>query len=487
MRNVTLLAPARDLSVGLAAIQAGADAVYIGASKYGAREKAGNSVEDIAKLAQAAAVYGVQVLVTLNILVTNEERRECIAMAEELWGKGVYAFIVQDEELARELIARGMRVHASTQMDNRTVEDVQARRDMGCKRVVLARELSIDEIRKIREAVPDIELEAFVHGAVCVCYSGRCTMSEKLMGRSANRGACAQMCRMRYDLLDEEGNEVKDDMGRPIHQRYLLSMQDMDRSGSIRELAEAGVTTLKIEGRLKDADYVTNVVAYYRGLLDRLYPSEEQDQYRYDFTPDPEKTFHRGGQEYFLHGRTEGMANMLTPKSTGERIGTIAAAARPGRKEIILQPDAGITLHNGDGLSIGDAGCNVNGTRAEKGLLVVATSAEMNVKGGETVYRNLDVAFVRHLHAERHIPVDIRLEQTDRGYRLTMKGAGAERTQEFESEHIAAENPEKARQTAKTQLSKLGDTRYVARTIAIETEDFIPAGRLNEWRRALTY
>ena len=253
---VTLLSPARDKEVAKAAIQAGADAIYIGAPAYGAREKAGNSIADIREVVSYAHTYGVQVLVTLNTLLHEDEYPKAVQIANELYAAGVDALIIQDLKLL-DYELPPIRLHASTQCDNRTPEQVAKLRNLGFKRAVLARELSIEEIRAIHEAVPDIELEAFVHGALCVCYSGRCYMSEVLAGRSANRGACAQFCRMAYDLLDKDGNEVLDEAGQPIHQRYLLSLQDLDRSAFLVEMIEAGVTTFKIEGRLKDEAYVT--------------------------------------------------------------------------------------------------------------------------------------------------------------------------------------------------------------------------------------
>lgn len=498
--RITILSPARDLQVGLAAIQAGADAIYIGGPAFGAREKAGNSVEDIATLCAEAHRYGVQVLITLNTLLSKEEREQAVSIAHALDKVGADAYIVQDLKLAERLIADGLRVHASTQCDNRTIEDVRARRDMGFSRVVLARELGIAEIRAIHEAVPDVELEAFVHGALCVSYSGRCYMSEVLMGRSANRGACAQMCRMRYDLLDASGNEVLDERGEPIHQRYLLSLQDMDRSLHLSELIEAGVTTLKIEGRLKDEDYVTNVTAYYRQLIDGLgiAGASHASEYVLDFRPNPEKTFHRGGIDYFLHGRTPKMANHHTPKSTGEYIGKVAGMGSQGTnkfadrsrgKTIDLRLEDGVTLHNGDGISIGDEGFNINGVTegATYGVTrIVPSSMPKGIHTGMAVYRNLDVEFAKHLHAERKVPADITLEEVAEGYRLTLHTDYATREQVFEAEHITAQNPEKAVATARQQLSKLGDTCYVARTIEILTDTFIPAGVLNAWRRELT-
>ena len=266
---LSLLAPAKNIEVAKAAIQAGADAIYIGAPAFGARQAAGNSIEDLAEVVRYAHTYGVQVLVTVNTLLHDDEYPQAVSMIHDLYRIGVDALIIQDLHLL-DLDLPPIRLHASTQCDNRTPEHVAHLRDMGFKRVVLARELSIDEIRAIHEAVPDIELEAFVHGALCVSYSGRCYISEVLANRSANRGACAQFCRMAYDVLDSAMNEVIDEQGQPIHQRYVLSLQDLDRSAYLNELIEAGVTTFKIEGRLKDADYVTNIVAYYREKLDKM-------------------------------------------------------------------------------------------------------------------------------------------------------------------------------------------------------------------------
>ena len=309
-----------------AAIQAGADAVYIGAPAFGARQAAGNSLEDLAEVVNYAHTYGVQVLVTMNTLLHEDEYPEAVSLAHALYKIGVDALIIQDFHLL-ELDLPPIRLHASTQCDNRTPEQVKRLKELGFKRVVLARELGIEEIRAIHEEVPDIELEAFVHGALCVSYSGRCYISEVLAGRSANRGACAQFCRMAYDLLDAEGNEVLDEQGVPIHQRHLLSLQDMDRSAYLSELIEAGVTTFKIEGRLKDADYVTNITAYYREKLDRyqvdlrVQNTEYRPIYTRTFVPDPEKTFHRGGLDYFLDGQqTWLIGTRRSPRvSTSER------------------------------------------------------------------------------------------------------------------------------------------------------------------------
>ena len=479
--SLSLLSPARDKEVAKAAIQAGADAIYIGAPAYGARQAAGNSIDDLAEVVKYAHTYGVQVLVTLNTLLHENEYAEAVALAHALYNIGVDALIIQDLHLL-DFDLPPIRLHASTQCDNRTAEQVAKLRDLGFKRVVLARELGIDEIKAIHEAVPDIELEAFVHGALCVSYSGLCYISEVLAGRSANRGACAQFCRMAYDLLDGNGNEVLDEDGQPIHQRYLLSLQDLDRSAYLQELIDAGVTTFKIEGRLKDADYVTNVTAYYRDLLDRFAErvktaslKEQRPIYTRSFIPDPTKTFHRGATDYFLHGRTRPLANWNTPKSTGEYIGQVLEA-RGNTLRVRLEP--GVELHNGDGLTIGSEGFNVNGV--EGNLIRVNKTLAVN-HWPLALFRNLDVEFVKSLHSERRIPVDVVFRETEEGFELRI----GDKEHRFTYPHEPARDAEKAQQTIRTQLTKLGDTPYVAREVTIDSKPyFIPISVLNEWRRS---
>ena len=511
------------MEVGIAAIQAGADAVYIGAPEFGARQAAGNSLEDITQLVKYAHRFGVKVLVTLNTLLHEDEYPRACALAHELYKVGVDALIIQDLHLL-DCDLPPIRLHASTQCDNRTPEQVLRLQQMGFRRAVLARELSLEQIRDIhhtlhstpytlhRDEVAPIELEAFVHGALCVSYSGRCYLSEALMNRSANRGCCAQLCRQRYDLLDKDGNEIIDNNGQPIHQHYLLSLQDMDRSRYLAEMIEAGITTFKIEGRLKDRDYVTNIVAYYRQLLDQLMDSHPALQhastrsvYQYSFTPNPAKTFHRGGTDYFLHGRTAKMANWQTPKSTGETIGTVIATKHNAIR-VQLRPN--ITLHNGDGICYEDQGFAINRIEGDwlypnnqypitnnqyplaKRPLPNSPTGVQLPKEGTTLYRNLDIEFLRSLQAERRMPVDIRFEVVDAGYRLTI----GEKSTIFEAEHQTATNPERALQTIIQQLSKLGDTDYIANDIQIFAHDqlcsdtfpyFIPISQLNQWRREL--
>ena len=518
---ISLLAPARDLEVGKAAIQAGADAVYIGAPEFGARQAAGNSLEDIAELVQYAHRFGVQVLVTLNTLLHDDEYPRACALAHDLYKVGVDALIIQDLNLLHYDLPP-IRLHASTQCDNRTPEQVLHLQQLGFRRVVLARELSLDQISDIhhtlhstpytlhRDEVAPIELEAFVHGALCVSYSGRCYLSEVLMDRSANRGCCAQPCRQRYDLLDKEGNEILDFHGEPIHQRYLLSLQDMDRSRHLAQMIEAGVTTFKIEGRLKDRDYVTNIVAYYRQLLDQLIDSNPSLQhastrsvYQYGFTPNPAKTFHRGATDYFLHTRTPHMANWDTPKSTGEKIGKVIATRH---NAICVELAHGITLHNGDGICYGDKGFAINRIEGNwiypnnqypipnsqyplaKRPLPNSPEGVQLPKIGTTLYRNLDNEFLRSLRAERKIPTAIRFEAVAEGYRLSI----GDKTAVFVADHQPATNPERALQTIIQQLSKLGDTHFVAHDIQVFAYEqpcsdtfpyFIPTSQLNQWRR----
>jgi putative protease len=484
------LAPARDLEVGKAAIDAGADAIYIGAPEFGARQAASNTVDDIATLVKYAHQFGAQVLVTLNTLLHDHEFPRACALAHELYKVGVDALIIQDLRLLEHDLPP-IRLHASTQCDNRTPEQVHHLQQLGFRRVVLARELSLEQIQAIKSEVLDsIELEAFVHGALCVSYSGRCYLSEVLMNRSANRGCCAQLCRQRYDLLDKDGNEILDNYGQPIHQRYLLSLQDMDRSMHLAQMIEAGVTTFKIEGRLKDRDYVTNIVAYYRQLLDQIIAENPNMQQAstpsiqtYNFTPNPAKTFHRGETDYFLNRRTPQMANWDTPKSTGEKIGQVVALLKDA---ICVQLQPNIIPHKGDGICFEDKGFAIN--RVDGNWIY--PNQMPNIQRGTILYRNLDTEFLRSLQTKRQIPVDIRFEVIPEGYRLTIGDNAAD----FIAEHQEANNTARALQTIIQQLSKLGDTIFVLKNIQVLDNGqpcsehfpyFIPISQLNQWRREL--
>lgn len=342
----------------MAAIDHGADAVYMGADRFGARAAAGNSDEDVAEVVEYAHKFGVKVYVTLNTLLRGQdEMDEAVALARRMYGIGVDALIVQDERLRLAPDFPPIPLHASTQMDNRTAEKVSRLCRQGYEQVVLARELSIGEIAAIHEKVPQAVLEVFVHGAICVCYNGRCFASEVCYGRSANRGECAQFCRMPYDLETASGRVL-------AKGRYLLSMRDMNRTDSLEALLDAGVRSLKIEGRLKDAAYVKNVTAWYRKHLDEIfrrrreYVAASWGRVETSFVPAPEKSFNRGFTDYFLHGRTTDLCNPVTPKSMGEYVGYVKEIRRD---HVVVAGTA--SFANGDGL------CYVTGASGEEQLV----------------------------------------------------------------------------------------------------------------------
>ena len=478
---IELLSPAKNVEVGRAAIDAGADAVYIGGPAFGARKDAGNTIEDIAALVDYARLWQARVLVTLNTLLKDEEYDEALRIAYDCKRIGVHALIIQDMRLARMLLSTGdfsgtddgIRLHASTQCDNRTVEQVQALEKMGFRRVVLARELSYNEITDIR-ANTTCELEAFVHGALCVSYSGRCFLSEAVCGRSANRGECAQMCRLPYDILDEKKQLIAKD-------RHILSLYDLDRSAHLKELLQTGVTTLKIEGRLKDISYVRNITAYYNRLLEHLgCRRTARGRVELNFQPDPEKTFHRGSTEYFSFTRPDNLVNQLTPKSTGEMIGYA-----PLPEGLI----AGKALHNGDGLTYDGVG------------MYWQPGAKIDARKGLAVYRNYDAEFNRQISGDkaaiRKLPVQITFEECLNGIQMSMhtlsdsedKSANGDGVSlVFDCEKTVASNPERAEAVLKQQLSKLGGTPLVAENISVRWSQplFLSAAFLNDCRRRLT-
>lgn len=461
--GVELLAPAKNAEVGRAAIDAGADAVYIGGPAFGARKAAGNSIADIAGLVRYASFWNARVLVTLNTLLSDEELDEAVDIACECRRVGVYALIIQDMRLAERLFAMGgFRLHASTQCDNRTAEHVRQLEEAGFSRVVLARELSYQQMADIRRQT-SCELEAFVHGALCVSYSGRCYLSEAVCGRSANRGECAQMCRLPYDVLDADGHVLQRDS-------HILSLYDLDRSASLRELLDTGVTTLKIEGRLKDADYVRNITAYYHQLLNSLGVARTSEgRVVLNFTPDPAKTFHRGATDYFSYSRPRNLVNQLTPKSTGELIGKTPLPQG-------LLP--GVTLHNGDGLTFGGQG------------VYYQPGMRINAAAGTPIYRNLDTEFQRRLAASdaavRQLPVSLFFRETADGISLTVSDADKNTgTASIALEKAIADNPERAEQTLRQQLTKLGGTPLTADSLTIQWDSplFLRTAVINELRR----
>ena len=481
-RRIELLSPAKDLACGIEAIRCGADAVYIGAPHFGARAAAGNSVDDIAQLVAYAHQYGVHVYATMNTIIFDDELEEARMLALKLHEVGVDALITQD--MALQQMNLPIPLNASTQMDNRTPEHVNALAALGFKRVILARELSLDEIKKIRHAT-DIELEVFVHGALCVSYSGRCYASQHCFGRSANRGTCAQVCRLAYDLVDVDGNVL-------VRQKHLLSLKDLNRSRSLEALMDAGVASFKIEGRLKDVAYVKNVTAFYRQKIDEILsrrPEYRRASYGHehiDFQPCLEKSFNRGFTDYFLRGRTEDVSAPDTPKSVGEPVGHVKAVR--GRE---IKVGGLTTFHNGDGLCYFDSKGRLQGFRVNRveGNVLHLSEAMPEVPLHAPLYRNYDAQFVNLVSKksdERTIMLDIVLTESDIGFLLSGTDETGRHVQlAFPDEKQTARTPQRDR-VAK-ELSKLGGTCYEADSVNVEWEMdyFLPAARVAGWRRAL--
>ena len=494
MRSLELLAPAKNLECGLAAIDHGADAVYIGAARFGARVAAGNSVDDIRQLCLYAHQFAAKVYVTVNTIIYDNELEATRQLLAELSDAGVDAILVQDMAVLSLIshlspLTSHLSLHASTQTDNRTVEKVRWLRDVGFRRVVLARELSADEIAAIHEAVPDVELEVFVHGALCVSYSGLCYASEHCFGRSANRGACAQFCRMKFDLIDADGRELE-------HQRHLLSLKDMNLSSHLQELVDAGATSFKIEGRLKDAAYVKNVTAAYSEALNAIirqhpdrYCRASRGQCTYTFRPDLHKTFNRGFTTYFLHGRQPDIFSPDTPKALGEYVGKVKELRRDSFNV------AGTTsFANGDGLCFFNADNELEGFRVNRaeGNRLFPQQMPTNLRPGVALYRNNDQQFERLLSrpsSERRIPIRMQLRVTIDGFSLSAEPIGKQAATLVEvtiaCEHQPAAKPQ--RDNIVRQLSKLGGTIYECSGVDLPDGFgyFIPNSILSELRRQL--
>lgn len=482
MTSLELLAPAKNLACGIAAIDHGADAVYIGAPRFGARAAAGNSIEDITQLCSYAHLFGAKVYVTLNTIIYDDEIEAVRSVISQLEKAGVDAILVQDMAVLTMLREqRSMAIHASTQTDNRTAEKVRRLHDVGCSRVVLARELSAEEIAAVHREVPEVELEVFVHGALCVSYSGICYASQYCFHRSANRGECAQFCRMRFSLVDADGKEIE-------HERYLLSLKDMNQSDHLQQLIEAGATSFKIEGRLKDMAYVKNVTAAYSERLNAII-RQHPDQYcraskgycEYTFKPDLHRTFNRGYTTYFLNGRQPDITSFDTPKAVGEFVGTV--------KEIRGNSFnvAGVTsFANGDGLCFLNEERKFEGLRANRveGNRIYPLKMPHNLRPGMALYRNNDQEFERLLakpSATRKIPISITLRAVDDGFVLSIGNL----TLHFESEHqLAQKSP---RENIARQLSKLGDTIFKCTEVEVPDDFnfFIPNSQLSDMRRQL--
>ncbi len=486
-RTIELLAPARNLECGIEAIKHGADAVYIGAGRFGARQAAGNSVDDITELARFAHFYGAKVYVTVNTILKDSELADAEKLIWQLYEAGADALLIQDMAVLRMKLPP-IALHASTQCDVRSADKVRFLAGSGFTRVVLARELSIDEIRSIHEACPDVELECFVHGALCVSYSGQCYASQYCFGRSANRGECAQFCRLKFDLTDSDDNVI-------IKGRHLLSLRDMNRMGSLEELMDAGVCSFKIEGRLKDVPYVKNVSAAYSQAIDKVlvrrneYVRASSGHSVAHFTPNVSRSFNRGFTDYFLHGRTDDIYSFGTPKSIGEKMGPVKEVG-PGW----LKVSGFKAFHNGDGLCFFNRqgeleGYRVNRVEGNRVFLFLESTDMPSITAGTELYRNYDIEFEKVLSKEsatRKIGVDILFREIPSGYEVVMTdedGYKARAVTEWKKEDARTPQEDNIR----TQLSKLGGTRFEAVDVEIqlEGERFIPSSLLSDMRRSV--
>ncbi len=486
MRCLELLAPAKDVSCGRAAVDCGADAVYIGAPRYGARVSAGNSIADIAALVTYAHQYDVKVYVTLNTIVYDSELDDMQRLIEALQAIHVDAFIVQDMALTALVGRESTPLHASTQCDNSSIARVALMQRLGMSRVVLAREMTIDEIRAVHHALPDMELEAFVHGALCVSHSGRCYASEYLFSRSANRGCCAQVCRMPFDLVDSRESVIR------THS-HLLSLRDLCLLPHLEHLADAGVTAFKIEGRLKDIAYVRNVVSAYSLALDTLCQRRKDDYCRaaighvtYSFTPDVAKTFNRGYTSYFLYGRQGDITSMDTPKVRGEAVGRVKDIRR---NTIVMSTTT--TFSNGDGLTFFTAEGTLAGFRVNRaeGNQLTLYKVPSGLRKGMTLYRNSDVTFSKTLArsvATRRIPLLLTLTTTADGFSLRGESPRHMATATVIFPHELARKPQ--RDYLLTQLQRWGNTIYEVTAVRLEGDVatlFLPASVLATLRQQL--
>lgn len=489
MRKLELLAPAKDLKCGIAAIDCGADAVYIGAARFGARQAVGNSIDDINELCEYAHKFGCKVYVTVNTIIYDNELEDTQKLLNELGRIGVDAILVQDMGITKLQLPQNVALHASTQTDNRSAEKVEWLARHNFDRVVLARELSLEEIRNIHQRVPQTELEVFVHGALCVSYSGVCYASEYCFGRSANRGACAQFCRMKFDLTDKDGNEI-------INQAHLLSLKDMCRIDSLEQLADAGVTSFKIEGRLKDINYVRNVTAAYNKQLNEIISRRGSEYERASsgvcdirFTPNLNKTFNRGFTDYFLNGRTSDLASFYTPKAMGEYVGKV--------KEIRGNSFnvAGTTsFANGDGLCFINSNNELEGFRINRaeGNRLFPLRMPRGLRKGIALYRNSDQLFEKELNGDngqRKLGIRINIKASAEGLHIEAKTCDEKLHINLQKD-ISLEKAQKSQvDNIKRQISKFGNTIFTVEDVIVEPTDFpwfIPNSILAEIRRQAT-
>ena len=480
-RPIELLAPARNLECGMEAINHGADAVYIGAPRFGARAAAGNSLEDIAALVRYAHLYNARIYVTVNTILKDDELQDTEAMIWDLYRAGVDALIVQDMGSTR-LKLPPIPLHASTQMDNRTSQKVKFLAEAGFRQVVLARELTLEEIAAIHRDCPDTPLEVFVHGALCVSYSGQCYASQACYGRSANRGECAQFCRLGFDLVDADGKVI-------VRNKHLLSLKDMNQSENLEALLDAGASSLKIEGRLKDVSYVKNVTAYYRQRLDAIlkrrkeYCRASSGSVRLDFRPQLDKSFSRGFTDYFVRGRNAGIFSFDTPKSLGEEMGTVKEIRGNYLTVAGVKP-----FSNGDGICFLDEQGRLQGFRVNRVENNKLFPQEMpRVKPKTVLYRNFDQEFEKQMQkksAERKIAVSMTLAENNFGFTLSLE--------DEDDNRISVVLP-RVKELARTpqadnlrnQLGKLGNTPFECTRLDLVLTDnwFIPSSEIADLRR----
>lgn len=483
-RKIELLAPAKNLECGIEAIKHGADAVYIGAPQFSARAAVGNTVEDIEALTEYAHQFGAKVYVALNTILNDKELEDAERLIRQLYTDAhIDALIIQDMGITK-LNLPPIPLHASTQVDNRDVDKVKFLEQAGFDQVVLARELTMEEIHKIASQTA-VKLEVFVHGALCVCYSGQCYLSEALSGRSANKGSCAQYCRLPYTLVDSEGESF-------VGKKHLLSMKDLNLSESLEELIDAGVSSLKIEGRLKDVSYVKNVVAYYRKKLDDIlsrrpeYLKASSGHSHYTFAPDLNKSFNRGFTKYFFDGRIKNIWSVDSPKSIGEPIGKVTDITTRFFKINTAQK-----INNGDGLCYFNArkeleGVHVN--RVEGDHIIPANMPEL--RRGTYIYRNYDHEFEKLLSkesADRKIDISIDIKEIPFGFSLQASDED-DNTIVLNFEYQKEKARKDQSDNIRANLSKTGNTIFRVSAINIDFADsyFIPVSMLGDWRRQLT-
>ena len=484
-KKVEILSPAKNLVQGMAAINAGADAVYIGAPQFGARTNATNSIEDIEELVKYAHLFKAQVFVVVNTILYDHELEDCKKLIHQLYAIGVDALIVQDMAIM-EMDLPPIVIHASTQANNRDPKHVKFLADAGMKRVVLARELNLDQIRDIKNAT-DVELEFFVSGALCVSFSGNCYMSIAGGERSANRGSCAQNCRLPYNLIDGTGKTL-------ISNSHLLSIKDLDLSDQLPNLIEAGITSFKIEGRLKDMVYVKNNTSYLRKKLDAFL--ENNDTYQkassgrtfYNFEAEMDRSFNRGYTDYFVNKRTEKIGSWESPKSQGQLIGKLLEVKANGY--VIENYE---TLNNGDGLYFINEHGEPDG--AQINIIIndiVVPNTFKPLKPGTVIYRNSDAAFNRLVERDdsaiRKIGVKLKFTETKTGFDLeAIDEDGHKSRSSFVQEKELAKNEESTIPNIKKNLSKTGGTPFIVDDITVEFSKnwFLPISKINEIRRVV--